>query len=154
MGDTLCLGVSVNRTWCPASQGLPDSRELGVGIGRTEPLQDMGFYARETWASPKFGYKWAGQAARWTQRADSCGAMSVQYLVAHPDLSNQAVRLDLRVNGMPACAEVVSNAIWRSVDLQGTPDVWNEIEACVDRTWQPREYGLNDDRTLGFAIKF
>ena len=152
-GDYMVLGVGVNRTWHPADFGINDTRNLGVAIGPTEQLSDIGFSKMEKWQT-LFNYKWAGAEARWTQRADSAGTLVVQYMLSHPDIATHPVKLSLCINGRPAYDVVSTNAGWCAIELAGTPAAWNEIEAKVDHTWKPSAHGLNDERTLGFAVKF
>ena len=79
---------------------------------------------------------------------------AMNFALRHPDITNRPVTLSLCVNGRLAYTLAVTNAGWRAIELAGTPEIWNEIEARVDRTWKPSAYGLNDDRPLGFAVRF
>ena len=148
----MCVALDVARPWRPAQYGLDDQRTLGVAVGPAEALDSLGLYTVERWQDA-FNYRWAGQSARWAQRADSNGMVRVQYLLDHPDLARHPVRWTLRLDGAPVASVLVTNANWQVVEAAAPPGSWHDCEAAVSRTWQPRAHGGKDDRTLGFAVR-
>jgi hypothetical protein len=151
--EVVCVALDVTRPWRPARYGLDDQRTLGVAVGPADALDSLGLYGVERWQNT-FNYRWAGHAARWAQRADSNGVVRVHYLLSHPDIERRPVRWSLRLDGMPCATLVVSNADWRAVTTSAVPDAWVDCEAAVERTWQPRTHGINDERVLGFALRW
>jgi len=149
--DIMCVALDVTRPWRPARYGIDDPRTLGVAVGQADALDSLGLYTVERWQDA-FNYRWAGQAARWAQRADSNGLVRVQYLLSHPDIGRRPVRWSLQLDGVPLETVLVTNAGWRTVTTAAPPDTWHECAATVGRTWQPSEHGINDERALGFAV--
>lgn len=144
------LALRVNRTWTPADYGKDDTRSLGVAIGTPLTVPDTGFYHAESW-NDQFQYKWAGRSACWAQRAESNGIIIVEVLITHPDVSSRPVRFTL--DGASPAVFTVSNAAWHTVAVTGTPLRVHALRGAVDRTWRPREHGVDDDRELGFAVR-
>ncbi|MCX7003318.1 MAG: O-antigen ligase family protein [bacterium] len=150
--DLVCVELDVSHTWWPVNYGIADVRNLGVAVGPETTVDKVGLYAVERWQDA-FDYRWAGQSARWAQRADSNGVVRVQYLLGHPDLGRHPVRWSLRMDGAPVTSVMVTNADWQVVATAAPPGSWHDCEAGVSRTWQPRAQGGNDDRALGFAVR-
>ena len=42
---------------------------------------------------------------------------------------------------------------WKLIELHAKTNAWNDIIVRVDRIWQPKKFGIDDHRELGFAIK-
>ncbi len=152
-GERVWLSFDVSRTMRPAEYGKPDLRELGVGVGKPVPARDFGFYNQESWHGA-FNYRWAGAHARWAEQTGSNGHIVVNYLVGHPDAKDRPVRWTLFVNGEKVYEDTVAGHGWRAVQIESSANSWNDLHAMVDRMWMPGEYGKDDTRELGFAIRF
>lgn len=145
------LSLAVSRPWSPADYGQDDSRILGIALGTPLAVSDTGLYHVESWNN-QFDFKWAGRSACWAQRADSNGLIRVQVLITHPDVATQPVRFTLQ--GASPAVFSVSSAAWHTFTVTGAPLRVHALRGTVDRTWRPREHGMNDDRELGFAVRF
>ena len=147
------LNFEVNRTMLPENFGIQDTRKLGVAVGTPVALKDYGFYNAEKWNN-KFNYKWAGKKAGWAANPMSNNCVDIFYMIAHPDITNNPVKITFYANGNKIITENVNNPNWRKTKLLLNSNLWYNIEAEVNRTWRPSEFGLNDSRVLGFAVKF
>ena len=147
------LNFNVDKTMKPEKFGISDGRALGVAVGNPTVISDFGFYDKEKW-NDDFDYKWAGESARWAAQSNSNGLINVFYLVTHPDITNNSVNLSFYVNGKLEKTEAVNDPNWKLIQFHANTNSWNDVSAEIDRTWLPGEHGINDNRKLGFAIKY
>lgn len=151
--DMVCLHLTTSRGWALHNTSHIAVRDVGVAVSIMTEADDIGFYGKERWQEA-FNYRWAGRQARWAQQADSNGVLRIEYLLAHPDLAHTPVRWTLQVDDATAADALVTNAAWRSVTVQTEPGAWHACLAEVDRVWVPRDYGRDDSRSLGFAVRW
>jgi len=146
------LDFSVNKTMTPENYGISDGRILGVAVGNPISIKDFGFYNKEKWKDD-FYYRWAGKEARWAAKSTSNGLVKIAYLVNHPDIIENQVKLSFYVNGERKITKKIYDPNWESIELDAKTNSWNDIIVRVDRIWQPMKFGIDDQRQLGFAIK-
>ncbi|MCX7847072.1 MAG: O-antigen ligase family protein [bacterium] len=147
-----CLEIGVDRTWRPEQFGMNDARVLGIGVGTPSISEQGGFYPVEVWPSG-FRYRWAAGTAWWAQQADTNGTVTISYLIDHPDAAGRPVTFVLS-GSLATVSNRITEVGWRSITLQGAPLRWYGFSAWVDRTWNPAAYGQEDNRELGFAIRY
>lgn len=146
------LEINVNRTWCPTNYGQVDSRNLGIALVEPEMANDVGFYHEENWRN-RFQYKWAGKYGRWAQKSNLDGKIIVDYLISNPDIKEKPVKWTLFVDKEKVCSQTITNTGWFSYELVKEPETWHDLEAETDREWNPLDFGNQDNRKLGFAVK-
>ncbi len=146
------LDFSANKTMTPENYGISDGRTLGVAVGNPLSIKDFGFYDKEKWNND-FSYRWAGKEARWAEKSNSNGLIKIEYLVNHPDIIENQVKLSFYVNGERKIIEDIYYPSWKLIELHAKTNTWNDIIVRVDRIWQPKKFGIDDHRKLGFAIK-
>ncbi|MCK5852649.1 O-antigen ligase family protein, partial [bacterium] len=146
------LDFSANKTMTPENYGISDGRTLGVAVGNPVSIKDFGFYDKQKWEND-FDYRWAGKEARWAAKSNSNGVIKITYLVNHPDIIENPIKISFDVNGERKITENVYYPNWKIIEMHAKTNSWNDIIVKVDRTWQPKEIGIDDHRELGFAIK-
>jgi len=147
------LDFSVDKTMTPENYGISDGRTLGVAVGNPVSIKDFGFYDKEKWEDDYY-YRWAGKEARWAEKSNSNGLINILYFVNHPDIIDESVEISFYVNGERKRIKDIYYPNWKIIELHAKTNSWNDIIVKVNRTWKPKEFGVNDDRKLGFAIKY
>jgi len=146
------INFNVDKTMTPENYGIDDDRELGIAVGNPLPINDFGFYNIEKWQDD-FDYRWAGKNARWAEQSNSNGIINIFYLISNPEITNSPVEISFFVNGKKTETKTVSDPNWKLIELHTETNSWIDIQAEVNKTWNPKKYGFNDNRELGFAIK-
>jgi hypothetical protein len=150
--NDLCIGVEVDRTWCPMDYDIEDTRELGAAVGGVDNIYDWGFYDRERWPTG-FDYRWAGEEAIWAEYTGEDGAITVDYLIDHKNVVEEPVTWSLYTNGVLAVKATIPVQGWHSATIEAEPGTLIDMRATVDRTYIPARQGGIDERELGFGIK-
>jgi hypothetical protein len=146
------IHVSVDRTWRPEDYGTDDKRLLGAAIGQIERVRDYGFYEEEQ-LQDGTRYRWAGKEAVWEQKANREGKLIIQYLVNHRDMVLAPITWSMYVNTHKIVEKRLAKPGWNTEILHVKPGETCTIKANVNRTYLPVDYGVDDTREHGFAIK-
>jgi len=128
---------------------IPSELDMGSCV---EWALGSGFYERE------------GGSFRWTEKAailylgssQGCSHLTMQISAPRPDMERDPVKLTVFLDGKKAATYRLTDASRRtiSLDLEGTinPGL-HEVKLEVDRTFVPREWGINQDsRRLGIVV--
>jgi O-antigen ligase len=158
VGQRAFVLIKVQRTWNPQKAlGVPDQRNLGVGIGRV--------YFRENIGPDGIGfYEWENNGTfRWSKKR-AAFEYSIQkpiirlpLLASHPDIKDNPVEISIAVGNQAPAVFRISDNEWHDYELTAGPENAGKtviISLTVSRTWCPSDSKVSaDKRDLGIGIR-
>jgi len=128
---------------------VPWDLDMGCDV---EWFLGSGFYARE-----EGGFRWTEkEAVFYLNSKDGCSHLTMQISAPRPDIVREPVKLKIYLDHKKVAAFNLTDGSLRtlSVDLKGLlhPGL-HRIRLDVDRTFIPRDWGMNQDsRRLGIVV--
>jgi hypothetical protein len=164
LGSRVAYRFATDRSWSGAEFGVnADVRRIGVTIEDWTWFNTDGMHPQERWpadGSDMVGapFRWTGEQARMLVRCTE-PYLRIPLLVAHPDVTDDPVRVTVFVNSNCVADLEWNEARWHDLvvfcgadELRTLPNNNVCLEFDVSRVWSPVFQGIPDMRDLGVAV--
>ncbi len=112
---------------------------------------NFGFYEQEK--SGKYFYRWTSSDAGLTIPKEG-NRLIIPLRAAHPEIENNNVCLNIFINNRRVKKVIFKDNEWKEINIDVSEFAGERISILFvcNRTWAPKDYGLEDERILGVAV--